>query len=89
MLAMPTDASAHISTPTAIMFRLPDRPKTGVSTLPISSGTSSDDGYGARPTHEDRGTYSKNAYRKNRGRPSVTGPRPRPHIRRGPSRLSA
>ncbi len=43
-LAMATEASAHHTAPTAIRFSVPDRPKTGVSTRPISSGTSSDDG---------------------------------------------
>ena len=43
-LAIATEASTHSSTPSAIRFSVPGRPKTGVSNLAITSGTSSDDG---------------------------------------------
>ena len=58
-LAIATEASAHNRTPAAIRFRLPGRPRTGVSNRLISSGISSDDGYGTRPLQLCLGTYSK------------------------------
>ncbi len=44
-LAIPTEASTHMTTPSAIRFSWPRSPNTGVSTLATSSGPISDVGY--------------------------------------------
>ncbi len=41
-LAIATEVRTHISTPSAIRFSVPGRPKTGVSSLATSSGTISE-----------------------------------------------
>jgi hypothetical protein len=48
-----------MSTPSAIRFSVPGRPKTGVRNLASSSGTSSDVGYGSEWPQAGLGAYWK------------------------------